>query len=213
MTVDSPAATVWWTFWNAYLAEVFGPWWKDVKADKPSLAVSAARAPLNQNLERWTLTDPRNAVFTPPGAATRDAPAAMLAAFRTAVAQLTRELGADQAAWRWGRIHTREVPSLLEAGPLGYGPEPAGGDRWTVDAAEGDRESSFGPSYRLVVEWTAPGTALARSVYPGGQSENPAAAWYRDLLPDWWAGRLRDLPAPAAGEPPGLRWNLLPEGK
>ena len=215
MTGDSTGATIWWTFWNAYLTEVFGPAWKAVQAPSPevtSLDLSTARAALNQNLEAWTLRDPDNAAFTPAGGARRDADTTMLAAFRTTVRQLTAQLGPDPAGWRWDRVHTSEIPSLLEAGPLGHGPEPAGGNRFTVNAAEGELTSSFGPSYRLVVSWTGVGTARAWSIYPGGQSENPASNWYQDLVPDWSAGRMRDLPAPPEqAAPAGVRWTLRPE--
>jgi penicillin amidase len=215
MNGDSTGATIWWTFWNAYLTEVFGPAWKAVQAPGPdvtSLDLSTARAALNQNLETWTLHDPDNAAFTPAGGARRDADTTMLAAFRTTVRQLTAQLGPDTAGWRWDRVHTSEIPSLLEAGPLGHGPEPAGGNRFTVNAAEGELTSSFGPSYRLVVSWTGVGAARASSIYPGGQSENPASEWYQDLVPDWSAGRLRDLPAPPdQTTPAGVRWTLRPE--
>ncbi|MFC7549660.1 penicillin acylase family protein [Plantactinospora sp. GCM10030261] len=210
MTGASAGATIWWTFWDTYLREVFDPWWTGVK-DVSSLKVTTARAGLNQNLEHWTLRDPGNAVFTPPGAARRDAAGAMRDAFRKTVQQLTVELGADPAAWRWDRVHTVEIPSLLEAGPLGYGPSPAGGHRWTVNSAEGERSSSFGPSYRLIVDWTGPSSAQAWSIYPGGQSENPVSEWYRNLLPDWEQGRLRDFPL-AGNRSTGARWTLRPEG-
>jgi penicillin amidase len=217
MDTSSAWASIWWTFWDTYLSEVFDPWWTDVRSPdgKPvaSLEASTARAALNQNLEQWTLHDPANAVFTAPGGQHRDATGAMRAAFGKTVATLSAELGADPATWRWDRIHTREIDSLLEAGPLGYGPAPAGGDRWTVNSAEGELTSSFGPSYRLIVDWTGPGQARAWSVYPGGQSENPASAWYRDLVPDWWNGRLRDLPTADAQSRSGTRWTLLPQGR
>jgi penicillin amidase len=210
MATESPAASIWWTFWDAYLKEVFGPLWSKITVD--SAGVSTARASLNQDLEQWTLHDTDNAFFTPPGGARRDAGAAMLAAFRTAVTTLNSRLGTDPGTWKWGSVHTREVPSLLEAGPLGHAPEAAPGDRWTVNAAEGELSSSFGPSYRLVVAWTGTGKVQARSIYPGGQSENPAADWYQNLLPGWWAGRLQDLPSPAVTATSGVRWTLHPEG-
>jgi penicillin amidase len=216
MSGPSAGASIWWMFWDTYLSEVFEPWWKNAKVPDtqryPSLAISTARAALNQNLEQWTLYDPGNAAFTPPGGGHRDATGAMRAAFRKAVARLATEFGADPAAWHWDRMHTREIPSLLEAGPLGYGPKPADGDRWTVNSAEGERNSVFGPSYRLIVDWAGPGQATAWSIYPGGQSENPASAWYSNLIPYWWEGRLRDLPMADDQPRPATRWTLRAGG-
>jgi penicillin amidase len=62
----------------------------------------------------------------------------------------------------------------------------------------------------MIVDWTGPGRAKAWSVYPGGQSENPVSAWYRNLLPDWQQGRLRELTM--AGDHPAAdaRWTLRP---
>ena len=117
----------------------------------------------------------------------------MRAAFAAAVSELTGQLGGEPATWTWGRLHTREIPSLTRIDGLGYGPAPAGGDRWTVDAAEGGLNSSFGPSWRMVVDWTGPATADAAAIYPGGQSENPASPWYETFVADWWAGRLRPM--------------------
>ncbi|MFY9888650.1 MAG: penicillin acylase family protein, partial [Streptosporangiaceae bacterium] len=87
-------------------------------------------------------------------------------------------------------------PSLTQAAALGYGPRSAGGDLWTVDAAEGGMNSEIGPSFRMIVRWPGGGASSGQSIYPGGQSENPASPWYTDLAGDWWAGRY--LPMPAA---------------
>jgi penicillin amidase len=55
----------------------------------------------------------------------------------------------------------------------------------------------------------------ARAIYPGGQSENPASPWYRNLTGRWRTGRYLALPsaaAVAAGRGGGrrIRWELLP---
>ena len=43
MEIGSPAATIWWNFWQAYLAQTFDPIWK-------SKGVTVARAELNDAL-------------------------------------------------------------------------------------------------------------------------------------------------------------------
>jgi penicillin amidase len=214
MTTSSAAAALWWTFWGDYLAAVFGPWWRAAKVpvhlDRPGLAVSAQQFSLDQVLEAWTLTDRDNRAFTAPGGPRRTASQVMRSAFGTAVAHLTARLGGPPGTWAWGRLHTRQFPSITHARGLGYGPRASGGDAWTIDAADGGLESHAGPSWRMIVAWTGRGSAVAEGVYPGGQSENPASGWYSDQMADWWDGRYLPMP-PAAGYAAGpIRWRLSP---
>jgi penicillin amidase len=213
MTASSAAASVWWTFWSDYLAAVFQPWWRTaavpVHRDPGGLKVSPDQASLNEVLETWTLSDPGNAGFTAPGGPRRTAPQVMRAAFATAVAHLSARLGGTPSQWAWGRLHSRQFPSLTQADALGYGPRAAGGDPWTVDAADGGLVARQGPSWRMIVHWTGPGAGTGQGIYPGGQSENPASRWYEDQVADWWNGRY--LPMPPAGSAPGvIRWSLRP---
>jgi penicillin G amidase len=214
MTASSPGAALWWTFWTGYLSAVFQPWWDraavPVRKDRAGLRVSALQFSLDEVLENWTLTDPHNATFTAPGGHPRTAPDVMRTAFTTAVAHLAGQLGGAPSSWTWGRLHSRQFPSLTQADALGYGPRAAGGDDWTVNAADGNPVSEQGPSWRMIVRWTGPGAATGESVYPGGQSENPASPWYEDQIPDWWNGRYLPLP-PAGGYASGvIRWTLQP---
>ena len=213
MTARSAAASVWWTFWGDYLDAVFQPWWHSagvpVHKDAGGLKVSPDQASLDEVLETWTLHDPGNAAFTAPGGPRRTAPRVMRAAFATAVAHLSARLGAAPSQWAWGRLHSRQFPSLTQADALGYGPRAAGGDPWAVDAADGGLVASQGPSWRMIAAWTGPGSGTAEGIYPGGQSENPASPWYEDQVADWWNGRY--LPMPPAGSSPGvIRWTLQP---
>ena len=216
MTASSGAAALWWTFWGDYLGAVFGPWWRadkvPVRKDHAGLAVSAQQFSLDQVLEAWTVSDPGNAAFTPPGSPRRTAAGVMRTAFAAAVAHLAARLGGTPSGWAWGRLHTRQFPSITQAPGLGYGPRASGGDAWTIDAADGGLESHAGPSWRMIVDWTGHGSATAEGVYPGGQSENPASPWYTDQMADWWDGRY--LPVPPAGGAAGpVRWHLAPGGR
>ena len=213
MTAGSAAASVWWTFWSDYLTAVFQPWWHTaavpVHRDPAGLKVSPDQASLDEVLETWTLRDPGNAAFTAPGGPRRTAPQVMRAAFATAVAHLSARLGSAPSRWAWGRLHSRQFPSLTQADALGYGPRAAGGDPWTVDAADGGLVARQGPSWRMIAAWTGPGAGTGQGIYPGGQSENPASPWYEDQVADWWNGRY--LPMPPAGSSPGvIRWTLRP---
>jgi penicillin amidase len=214
MTTGSAGASIWWTFWTDYLSEVFQPWWTATKVpvagnSGSSLAVSSSLFSLDEDLEAWTLHDPDAAAFSPPGHdGTGTATTAMRAAFAQAVTDLGKQLGSSPAQWTWGRLHTTEIPSISGTDGLGYGPYPSGGDPWTVDAAEGGMDSSFGPSWRMIVDWTGPGTASAQAIYPGGQSENPASPWYQNFVSDWWNGTLLPMPWVDGPTRSGVRWTL-----
>jgi penicillin amidase len=215
MAQNSAAAALWWTFWGDYLSAVFQPWWKAAKVpvhkDRPGLAILPQnQASLDQVLASWTTGDPGNSAFSPPGGPHRTAPEVMRAAFATAVAHLAATLHGAPSSWAWGRIHSRQFPSVTQADALGYGPRASGADSWTVNAADGGLVSHQGPSWRMIVAWAGQGTATGEGVYPGGQSENPASPWYEDQMADWWDGRYLAMP-PAAGYPAGqVRWSLRP---
>jgi penicillin G amidase len=214
MAQNSAAAALWWTFWGDYLDAVFQPWWRaarvPVHKDRPGLDVSPQQASLDQVLAAWTTGDPRNRAFSPPGGPHRTAPAVMRAAFATAVAHLAATLHGAPAGWTWGRLHSRQFPSVTQANALGYGPRASGADSWTVNAADGGLVSHQGPSWRMIVAWAGRGSATGRGVYPGGQSENPASPWYEDQMNDWWDGRYLPMP-PAGGYAAGpVVWSLRP---
>jgi penicillin amidase len=135
----------------------------------------------------------------------------MVRAFLSAVQQLSLLLGGGPGKWQWGKLHTRQFPSLTQATALGYGPRPASGDIWTVDASEGGMTSDIGPSWRMVAGWSRSGQPIAEAIYPGGQSEDPASPWYANLIGDWWAGRYVPMPAAAPGQVTGRAvWELRP---
>jgi len=242
MDAGSAAASLWWTFWGSYLNVVFAPWWQAAKVpvseDRGALGVSAGSPPLNEDLEAWTLGDQSNAAFAgPSGHGPGTASAAIVAAFKEAVAHLDKKLGGAPSTWAWGRLHSRSFPSITGAAGLGYGPRAAGGDPFTEDAADGGLVARTGPSWRMIVSlgrsqaytWTdanAPvfeggstsagqqkltvsdvGTVYAVGVYPGGQSENPASPWYDNLVPLWWDGKYLPVPAPGSAAGPTV-WRL-----
>jgi penicillin G amidase len=217
MTAGSAGASIWWTFWTDYLSAVFGPWWKHAKVpvglDPTDLTVSPGLVSLDQDLEAWTLGDPGNDAFTAPGGATRGAPKVMQNAFAAAVSSLSHRLGPVPSSWAWGRLHSREFPSLTQATSLGYGPRPAPGDAWTIDAADGGMVSDFGPSWRMIVDWNGSGETRAEAIYPGGQAENPTSPWYENLVADWWDGRYLPMAATAAGSRGTTVWTLRPSSE
>ena len=140
----------------------------------------------------------------------------MRAAFGVAVAHLAAKLGGTPGGWTWARLHTRYFPSVSGAAGLGYGPRVSSGDAWTVDAAEGGLQSSIGPSWRMIVDFSGAGSAsgggpsLAEGVYPGGQSENPASPWYANLIADWWDNRYLPMASTGSAGAGSVRWSLRP---
>ena len=202
MDKDSTAASMWWVFWQSYLAATFDPWWRthNVKVDQSELNDS-----LGQDLEAWTSRDQTNAAFTLIGSA-QNADDVMRAAFHTAVISLTTRLGGDPSRWTWGRIHKRELESLALISGLSYGPLPDRGDAYTPLAAP-EFPSTHGPSWRMVVDW---GAQSFRGIYPGGQSENPASSWYSDRAAAWWDGKYYPMldAVAAEGTAGAVTWSL-----
>ncbi len=219
MDVTSPTASIWWTFWTHYLADTFEPWWNAYHvpvAAHPDLAVQPGQTSLDEDLEAWTLHDPYNATFSLPNGTKRDASVVMLQAFHESIRELIKTLGNDPVQWQWGKLHTREITSLLGAKVLSYGPRASGGDDSTLNAAGGGLMSLtdpilmpavHGPSWRMIVDWSS---GQAEGVYPGGQDENPASPWYENEIAAWWNGHYYPMiNGPAAQKQPGsVTWTL-----
>jgi len=217
MDTTSAAASIWWTFWETYLSQSFDPWWKtkNVSVDRHELDDA-----LGQDLEAMTLAGATPC--QPPGCGPAPASSpcitsecapgpltvALRQAFHTAFTNLTGTLGADPASWTWGRIHTRELENLAQVAGLSYGPRADRGDGNTVLAA-GGFPSTHGPSWRMVVDW---GTHTFSGIYPGGQSENPASAWYENKVDTWWSGLYAPMLSAdqAASSPGAATWTMRP---
>jgi penicillin G amidase len=193
METGSAAASIWSTFWEAYLSQAFDPTWKakNVTVERHELDDA-----LGQYLEATTLA----------GSASQES--ALRTAFHAAFADLTKRLGSDPAAWTWGRIHTRELENLAQISGLSYGPRADRGDGNTVLAAGGD-PSTHGPSWRMVLDW---GTHTFSGIYPGGQSENPASPWYENRVNTWWDGLYAPMLSAdqAAAATGAVTWKMQP---
>jgi penicillin amidase len=216
MDTGSAAATMWWTFWQGYIAQSFDPWWK---AKKVPVDRSELNDMLSQDLEALTLAGktvcaPPNCTASVPSACPAVAcerlslTLALRKAFASTTTKLTRQFGPDPKTWTWGRMHQRVVQNLAQIKGLNYGPRPDRGDAYTPLAAP-DFPSSHGPSWRMVVDW---GAGTFQGIYPGGQSENPASRWYADRVDTWWNGRYAAmLTADDATSSRGAKaWSLHP---
>lgn len=209
MSVNSAAATIWWTFWQNYLDETFGPLWAASKVPTrldPNLIIQPSLTPLDVVLEQATWSHPNSSIFTPPNGQVRSANAVMFTAFLKSIAQLRTQMGGLPETWRWGRIHFRQFQSLTLVDKLGYGPRPASGDIWTVNAADGSLVSHAGPSWRMIVNFGGG----SYSVYPGGQSENPVSGWYETGVQNWWNGSYFRFSRSVRPDDTFATWTLLP---
>ena len=174
-----------------------------VGKDRAGLAVSSWPTSLTEDLAAWTTgSAPASSAFRLPSGQNRTTAQAMRQAFGTAVAHLATKLGGAPSSWRWGRLHTRQFPSLTGADALGYGPRASSGDAWTVNAAEGGLHSSVGPVLADgggVCRGPWPGRGRGR--VPGRPEREPASPWYDDLISRWWSDQV--LPMITPGRPAG----------
>jgi len=118
--------------------------------------------------------------------------------------QLSDEFGKDISEWKWGRYHKTRIPHLSRLRPLGIDPFPNNGGNGTLNVGAG-RVNSFGPSCRMIVSLENP--IRAWSVYPGGQSGNPASKHYMDFLETWKSEQYFEILFPE--NPSGLAKDLI----
>jgi penicillin amidase len=114
---------------------------------------------------------------------------------REAVAELTKKLGADMSAWRWGQEkyhHALIRHPLADLKPdlrsmLNVGPWPRGGDGYTVSATGGADNQTSGGSLKIIADTENWDNSVGLN--NPGQSGNPESAHYRDLFDLWSRGR------------------------
>jgi penicillin G amidase len=113
-----------------------------------------------------------------------------------AVAELTKKLGADMTAWRWGQnaYHHALIRHLLAdvAAPdvrakLNVGPFPRGGDSFTVSATGGGDNQTSGGSLKIIADTENWDNSLGLN--NPGQAGDPDSPHYRDLFELWARGK------------------------
>lgn len=124
-------------------------------------------------------------------------------AFRKAVAQLVNEQGPSPQAWRWGRVHVRQIAHPLGsverlAGLVNLPQEPASGavdSVWKSQFDLGNPSAPFrpmgGPVVRLIVDLAD--LDDARWVLSTGASGWPASPHYADQHRLWARGQLAKM--------------------
>jgi penicillin amidase len=115
--------------------------------------------------------------------------------FNEAVAELTKRLGADMQAWKYGqeKFHHATIKHTLSASVnpqlrsrLDTGIAPRGGDADTVSATGGDPQA-HGGSFKIIID-TANWDNAAGQNTPG-QSGDPDSPYYRNLFELWAQGK------------------------
>jgi penicillin amidase len=115
-----------------------------------------------------------------------------VATLTSATEEITRRLGPDQLAWRWGDLHhallSHPALSAFGAQPPPWatvGPLPRGGSGDTVGATTYIEEfrQSVGATFRMVLDvgdWDA-----SVAMNSPGQSGRPSDPHYQDLFETW----------------------------
>jgi len=113
-----------------------------------------------------------------------------------AIDELTKKLGPDMTAWRWGqeKYHHALIRHPLEdiAPPdirarLNVGPYLRGGDSFTVSATGNADNQTSGGSLKIIADTENWDNSLGLN--NPGQSGDPDSAHYRDLFDIWSRGR------------------------
>ncbi len=111
-----------------------------------------------------------------------------------AYAEALESLGPpDGGGWRWDRAAGMDIHHLLRLPALSALDVPNQGGPGTLSPMALD--GTHGASWRMVVRLGP--IVEAWTVYPGGQSGNPASPWYRNRIPLWSAGSLEPALVPA----------------
>lgn len=114
------------------------------------------------------------------------------------VTDMAAQLGNDMVAWEWGKLH--KITPSHPFGPALFGlfnlpSTPIGGDGSTVSVAAFSMLEPFGvrnhQSYRMIVDMADFKNSLA--IYGTGQSGQPMAKHWGDMLPRWQNGEYNPL--------------------
>lgn len=190
MRANETAPTIWW----AWFSELYDYMLRDhYKAH----GLSYRYYPYPETIVWLSLNEPSSKWFK---GSVREA---YVAAFTRAIDTLGELLGTSMANWTWGRVHQLLLSHPSGIPVLGAGPIPEDGGEdvlmsapmpYDLSALSSPTYVRTGPSWRLVAVMSS--TPQLFGIYPGGQTENPLSAHYKDLVPLWLSYRYRPLPMP-----------------
>jgi penicillin amidase len=95
---------------------------------------------------------------------------------------------------QYGNSRNVQIRHLLRIPAFSVDSLPLGGHKHTLNA----QQSTFGPSWRMMVELSDQPNAFG--TYPGGQSGNPASAYYSNRIETWASGSYDTLSLPSSGQ-------------
>ncbi len=189
LRADSPNAALF-EYWVRELQE-------EVKARLMPEAARAVFGELSRVRLRQELLQPSHAAFGDDEAGGRDA--VLLETLTSARTKLIAAHGADPQLWAWGAIHTMTFRHALDGTPataalFDRGPMRRSGDGEVVQATSFGSHSfdqTAGASYREIFDLADWDHSVSINV--PGQSGQPGAKHYDDLLPLWLDGRYFPL--------------------
>ena len=189
LRVDSPEATVY-EFWAADLRSALTARVVPAQAQKMFGELALGRV-------LQELSNPRIAVFGDNPQAARDA--LLFATLDTARSRLVARQGPDIKSWAWGPLHRMTFRHPLDSAPwaaalLDHGPMSRSGDGDVLQSTEFVDDSFdqiYGASYREIFDLADWDRSVGINV--PGQSGQPEAKHYDDLLPLWLQGKYFPL--------------------
>ena len=115
------------------------------------------------------------------------APDILTESFKATVDTLSKNLLPMGPAWNWGKVKRTVIEHLLPIKAFHRSNfETQGGARIVNATTE-----KTGPSWRMIVELGK--KPKAYGIFPGGQSGNPASAFYDNMIEKWTKGELNEL--------------------
>jgi penicillin G amidase len=120
----------------------------------------------------------------------------LLKSLEEAVDELTKKLGPNMDAWRWGqekyhhaliRHPLADIAQPDVRAKLNVGPFPRGGDSYTVSATGNADNQTSGGSLKIIADTENWDNSIALN--NPGQSGDPDSSHYRDLFELWARGR------------------------
>lgn len=188
--------------WNFVLdrdsvaAGIYAMWQRRLQAHVADLALPGrTRGLLNISMKRivdWLLAPTGD--FGPTPTSGRDAVVAR--SLDEAVAELTKKLGPEMTAWRYGqeqyhhayiRHPLAEAVNQATRAKLNVGPAPRGGDAFTLTATGNGDNQTAGGSFKIIADTEDWDNSIGQN--NPGQSGNPDSPHYRDLFELWAKGR------------------------
>ncbi len=118
----------------------------------------------------------------------------LTASLAAALESVESKYGRAGARWRWSTIRHANINHLLRVPALSALDVPVTGSIGTLSPSAG--AGTHGASWRMVVDLGP--KVRAWTVYPGGQSGDPASTHYRDRIEAWRRGELSEVRYPAS---------------